>query len=396
MGIESPSYYQIHELSATLRSRPIHYFSKPGIPHWDEISPAESLLAEYVDLPSGERTLILDDGPCALAACLARVFQHSQIVLTGSHALCLDLAAQTIQHFQLENLSINKEISWQEDKSESLAVALICLPKGRKLLRRWLLQCWQGLRPGGKLYLAGANREGIQPALQDAQDLFGPGSILGYKKGNRIARFIKSHQPGDPPAWAEEAGIASGTWQVLEVPISDRLLRLVSLPGVFSSEQLDEGTAMLLGQLRIEPGEQVVDVGCGYGAIGIAAALRGAGQVDLVDVNMLAVAAANENIRLHQIACARAFPGDILRWAADGSYDLVVSNPPFHSGHAVDYQVAQAFIQDSWRVLRSGGRLLLVANRFIRYDRLLLATFGQVSVLTESGKYHVLQSERGK
>ena len=71
-------------------------------------------------------------------------------------------------------------------------------------------------------------------------------------------------------------------------------------------------------------------------------------------------------------------------------YDLILSNPPFHTGHAVDYQIAQAMISQSFQALNPGGQMIIVANRFIRYDRLIKEIFGNVSSLSESGKFHVL------
>jgi len=78
----------------------------------------------------------------------------------------------------------------------------------------------------------------------------------------------------------------------------------------------------------------------------------------------------------------------------DRQYDLVVTNPPFHSGKSVDYDIAQAFIADSWRVLVPGGRLVLVANKFIRYDRQMQSIFDQVEVLAETNKYHLLSGTK--
>jgi 16S rRNA (guanine1207-N2)-methyltransferase len=71
-------------------------------------------------------------------------------------------------------------------------------------------------------------------------------------------------------------------------------------------------------------------------------------------------------------------------------YDLILSNPPFHAGYEVDYQIAQAMIIQAYDALYSGGKLIIVANRFIRYMNLIKDVFGNVSILNESEKYHVL------
>ena len=65
-------------------------------------------------------------------------------------------------------------------------------PKGRSLARRWLVQAHLALVEGGSLFIAGSNNSGIQSMIKDAQELFNNGSILAYKKGNRVAQFTKT------------------------------------------------------------------------------------------------------------------------------------------------------------------------------------------------------------
>ena len=118
-----------------------------------------------------------------------------------------------------------------------------------------------------------------------------------------------------------------------------------SLPGIFSYDHLDEGTEMLLDTAQIPPGAKVLDAGCGYGIIGLFAAVNGAGMVHLVDNNLLAVAASRETLSLNRIKNAQVFAGDLLNPVFPDKYDLILSNPPFHTGHAVDYQIAHALIE---------------------------------------------------
>jgi 16S rRNA (guanine1207-N2)-methyltransferase len=70
----------------------------------------------------------------------------------------------------------------------------------------------------------------------------------------------------------------------------------------------------------------------------------------------------------------------------------VLTNPPFHVGKAVDYEIARAFVVQTRRALRPGGQLVLVANQFIRYDQLLRLAFEQVACLAETRSYRVWQA----
>jgi 16S rRNA (guanine1207-N2)-methyltransferase len=194
--------------------------------------------------------------------------------------------------------------------------------------------------------------------------------------------------------WQETPGIAPGTWQSLKVAAPQGDFELVSLPGVFSFDRLDPGTILLLDHLQITPGERVLDLGCGYGIIGLAAAGSGARKVDLVDANLLAVAAAQENLRTHGYNPKQALPSDVLSAVSHRKYDAIFSNPPFHTGREVNYQITNAFIGQSHAALTVGGHLTLVANQFIRYDKLLKQTFTGVTLLAEDGRYQVWKAQK--
>ncbi len=247
---------------------------------------------------------------------------------------------------------------------------------------------------GGYLYLAGSNEQGIHPAIKDAEGLFGGKSILGYKKGNRVARFMKDTPLLSAPAWASEPGIYPNTWLKIDIEVLGKSMHLHSLPGVFSSDRLDDGTRLLLSSLEVQPGARLLDLGCGYGLIGLIAAQNGATHVDMVDTNLLAIASTQANLALYGIQNAQAFPSDALEAVIDRRYTQVVTNPPFHVGHSVDYQVTQAFIHQAWQVLEPEGQLLLVSNKFIRYDLEMAPFFKHVERLAETNRYQLLSAQK--
>jgi 16S rRNA (guanine1207-N2)-methyltransferase len=205
-----------------------------------------------------------------------------------------------------------------------------------------------------------------------------------------VARSVRLEEPPKAPDWASEPGIAPGTWAEIDLEVGGRHVQLASLPGVFAYDRLDEGTALLLQHLPDVQGARVLDAGCGYGPIGLAASLGGAARVLMVDVNTLAVAAAQENIARLQASACTAVAGDALAPAEGQQSDLMLSNPPFHTGKQVTYDVAETFIRHGQRLLQPGGRMVLVANRFIRYDRLLGELFAHVETLADDRRYHVL------
>ena len=270
----------------------------------------------------------------------------------------------------------------------------LILPKGRSLGRRWLRMAWEVLRPGGQLFVAGSKKGGVQSIFSDAAELFGAQSLLGYKKGFHLARFLRPTRISNPPEWFSAPGIAPATWQPLPLDYPGLPAKLVTLPGVFSSSRLDEGTCHLLDALTITPGEHVLDLGCGCGVIGLLAARQGADRVDLVDINLYAVAASRENMQRFLIHQARVAPGNASTPFADERYTLVVTNPPFHDGHQVETAAAQDFISAAAQVLLPGGRFILVANRFLPYEKVITQYFKHYEELYANGRYKVIGAQK--
>jgi 16S rRNA (guanine1207-N2)-methyltransferase len=194
---------------------------------------------------------------------------------------------------------------------------------------------------------------------------------------------------------------------------------LVSKPGVFAWDRVDAGTAALVGAMEIETRDHVLDLGCGTGLAGLAAARRTSeGHIVLVDADVRAVESARRTLKANGLTNAEALLSDcgsaVLstssrqgfdrrfdagRFAkhrfdagrfAKHRFDAVVTNPPFHQGVGVDYDVACQFVRDAARMLCRGGRLFLVANRFLRYEGLIRETFGNVATTCADNRYHVL------
>lgn len=380
------SYDQIREFSADVGGQIIRFISKPGLANWDRVSPASMLLADTIVLGGGERALLFGCGHGALGAALAR--SAREVVLMDTSALATAMAERTLRANGATNARVHASISVLPEHAGSFDLAAIELPADRGLARRWLVEANQALKPGGALYLAGANDHGARSAIADAAALFGGAEALAYKQGSRVAQARKSAD-APAPAWASEDGIAPGTWREFAVQARGHSFRLRSLPGVFASGRLDDGTRLLLDALDIPAGARVLDVGCGCGIIGLVAARLGAASVEMVDANLLAVASAAENIALNGVAAARAFAGDGVPAGAERRYDVVATNPPFHVGKSTDYDVTQAFIDGARRALAPGGRLYLVANRFLKYEPWLRAAFERVACVAETRGYRV-------
>jgi 16S rRNA (guanine1207-N2)-methyltransferase len=389
------SYYHQREFRAILAGKEIIVCTKPGIPHSGGVSHASTLMAEKIRLVEGSHVALMGTDKGALAAVLSSQIRTGCMSILDTSILSQRLAAATLQKNGAENFDIVEDITLLPGKMGFFDAVVIELPKGRKLARRWLVEAWGLLSASGKLYLGGANDQGVQAVIKDAVELFGARpAILGYKKGNRVVQMVKCNGGISFPEWALEPGISPGSWREELADVAGQTFRIRTLPGVFSWEGLDEGTSLLLETVQPAPSKHALDFGCGSGIIGLWLSRQGAEKVTMVDANLLAVAAACENLALNQIKNARVFPSDGLEAAANMKFDLIVSNPPFHSGKEVDFEVTAAFIEHGSHLLESGGQLVVVANRFIRYDRLMQAYFPQVRCLCQTRKYHVIAATK--
>ena len=145
---------------------------------------------------------------------------------------------------------------------------------------------------------------------------------------------------------------------VVEVALPGRTLRLTSAWGLFSAKGIDEGTALLLGELiALPPASRVLDFGCGYGALGLTlAALWPDAEVALIDKDVLAVETCALNIEAAGLTNARASLSPGFRDAPPGPYDLIVSNLPAQAGN----EALDAILLGAWERLGPSGSLVVV------------------------------------
>ena len=160
--------------------------------------------------------------------------------------------------------------------------------------------------------------------------------------------------------------------------------------GVFSKGELDPGTRLLLDALPDLSGD-VLDVGCGWGAIGVAVAKAyPACRVTMIDVNRRALGLCRENAA-NNGATAECLESDGLAAVAGRFFDAVITNPPIRAGKQVIYKM----FADAARQLRPGGALYLVirkqqgAESCVKYLKTL---FSAVDKLDKSNGYWVLRA----
>ncbi|HZY91663.1 MAG TPA: methyltransferase [Thermoplasmata archaeon] len=166
--------------------------------------------------------------------------------------------------------------------------------------------------------------------------------------------------------------------------------------GVFATHGLDPGTALLIEALNPRPTDRILDLGCGWGAVGVAAArLAPLGHVVLTDVNHRAIGLAKTNLVRNSIHNAEVRSGSLFAPVDGEVFDVIATNPPYHIGRESILQL----LEGARTHLVSDGRLFIVGkgSQGIRFYQEWLAEHwdGPVSVRARGSGYRVLEAHRG-
>lgn len=169
----------------------------------------------------------------------------------------------------------------------------------------------------------------------------------------------------------------------------ERLIHLRTRPSVFSHRELDVGARALIKSLDVQPGMRVLDLGCGSGAVGIAAALRAAEvRVHATDSNPRAIEAVTWAAEHQEVASRVTAALDCNGSSvAPAAFDLVLANPPYYS----NFRLARLFLDIARQALRPGGTLLVVTKSPDWYLHELVWPFGLPDV-SKSGSYTVVRT----
>lgn len=258
---------------------------------------------------------------------------------------------------------------------------LIYIPKAKHQLKMLLAMAGSVLRDGGRIHLVGENKGGIKSAAKLAAD-FGPAQKVDSARHCSLITI----EVENTPVFRLEDWLDERTYQIDEFEWN-----IVSLPGVFSHTELDEGTRLLLSKLPNHLNGHILDFACGAGVIGsYLNKLQPHLKLTLLDVSALALFCAARTMQANGVA------GQLLAanglYGVDDKFSHIVTNPPFHTGVKTDYSITKRFISDAKRVLAKDGTLHLVANRFLPYPGLLAEHFSQVRPLAQTSQFSVYLS----
>jgi 16S rRNA (guanine1207-N2)-methyltransferase len=248
------------------------------------------------------------------------------------------------------------------------AAALVILPRAKDAGRALIAEA-RAAAP--LLVVDGQKHDGIDSMLKAVKARHAPEGVLSKAHGKLF--WLTG---GDFSDWAAADRKVDG---------------FITRPGVFSADGPDKGSLALIAALPPLKG-RVADLGAGWGFLAHHILTSNAvSHLDLIEADAVALDCARRNLSDPRAAFHWA---DATRFAPGQSYDVVVSNPPFHTGRAGDPGLGQAFIAAAARMLAHNGSFWMVANRHLPYEEALARAFHQIDEVGGTPGFKVIHASR--
>jgi len=290
------------------------------------------------------------------------------------------LLSRHAEELNLANpLLIEDETALFEPRTVPAESAIVFLPKSKALINMTLALVSGMVAEDGTIILAGTNDAGIRSANTAYETYVGP--VEQKIVGNHSALYVgRNKRLG---AGRKISDFVS----LFPVSIKDTSVKIANLPGVFSAGELDAGTKLLLETIPYDR-TRVLDIACGAGIIGALYKKKNpASDVTLSDSSLLAVEATKETLKANDLQ-STVIASDVFT-GIKGTFDLILANPPFHTGMSTDYSFIENFVANAKRHLNRNGEIYIVANAFLPYKDKLEKHIGPTVAVAETTKFIV-------
>ncbi|RLA22012.1 MAG: 50S rRNA methyltransferase [Gammaproteobacteria bacterium] len=336
-------------------------------------------LAPKLQLVKNPRVLIVNDSFGALAVAL--------------HALhpCAISDSFISQQATLANLKLNQITTDSVQLFNSLELPagqfdfiLIKAPKTLAYLEDILTRLQATLKPDTQV-IVGAMVKNLSPSVwQTVERLVG---ATVPSRAVKKARLIYA-QP-------EQQGIVPANPYPITYQLENTNYQISNHANVFSHKNLDIGTRFFLEHLpQGNQYQQVVDLGCGNGVVGLMFAHKNPqAQLYFIDESFMAVASAQQNFEhAFNSRSATYAAADALTGFEPDSVDLILCNPPFHQQTTIGSHIAIRMFKQASKVLRTSGELWVIGNRHLGYQSGLKKYFSRVERVASNTKFIIVKA----
>ncbi|EKT53644.1 16S rRNA (guanine(1207)-N(2))-methyltransferase RsmC [Providencia sneebia] len=235
------------------------------------------------------------------------------------------------------------------------------------------------LKAGSQIFIVGENRSGVKSAEAIMEGIATLQKIDSARRCGLYYGELEQPTTFDIARW----------WRRYE----EEDVQIHALPGVFSHNELDIGSNLLLATLNEPMKGKVLDLACGNGVIATVVGKRNPDvTLTLSDVSASAIASATATLEANQLT-GKVIASDAYS-NIDEQFDWIISNPPFHDGLNTSYNAVENMIYQAPKYLKKGGRLRIVANAFLPYPDMLDKAFGGHTVLAKTGKFKVYEATK--
>jgi 16S rRNA (guanine1207-N2)-methyltransferase len=345
----------------------------------DSDRPEVVVAAEEVEIPQNSRVLVMNSNEGFIGVTLAATNPSSRFFLYESNLAKSSLSQRNVE--ANAEIAPNAQVVSEDQLSNLIAQGvnvIVFRPPGfvaQELIEDLIAFASRSLPIGGELIVITHKKSGGERhAEMMKRNVVGKVEVVSKSKGGfRVIHVQKT---------AESSQEVPSLKAEIEIDVLGQKLSLVTEPGLFSREHLDSGTQLLLESVDLESFQRLLDIGCGWGAIGLTAAtINPQGEVYMADVDTRAVRVANENAqRLGINDRAQAVATEDLR-TLPGNFDLMLSNPPFHADTKV---LTQLFEAARDKFAKKGNLCIVVEQTYLKkLQDILQAVFGNVAVLRQ-------------
>ncbi|MGI9356161.1 MAG: class I SAM-dependent methyltransferase [Rhizobiaceae bacterium] len=260
---------------------------------------------------------------------------------------------------------------------DSYPGALLLLGRNRRLNEYNLTLAWNSIHDGGTVVCAGEKTAGIQSLKKWVAER---ADISGSLSKHHAQVF-----------WLQKTG------QDLPLPdIADDVGGYRIEAGMFSADGPDKASRFLVDHFNERIRGCVADFGTGWGYLSGELLKRTDSVVSLAlyEADYRSLEAARHNLAAYDEPPISFYWQDIPGEFDDAQFNWVIMNPPFHTGRAADPELGSAFVRTAHRALMPGGRLLMVANTHLPYERDLKHCFRSVKQIAQQDGFKILEAVR--
>lgn len=256
------------------------------------------------------------------------------------------------------------------DAGGPYSASIVILPRFKDAARQILFDAVQQT-PSGLIIVDGNKTDGIDSFYKECRKRFDTSSA-----------FSKAH--GKVFSFTADSKAAMGLAPKTPADID----RFKTVPGVFSAGKIDRGSKVLIEALPDKLPKRIADLGAGWGYLSRHILTHSSVQeLHLIEADYAALECAKENV---SDARAVFHWADATRFEPDIPFDGIITNPPFHTSRKADPNIGRAFITAAASMLKPAGRIWLVANRHLPYERTLADTFRNVEEIAGDTSFKIL------